>query len=58
MSGATYLALAGQDRRRNTTMAGLLSEEDLVGEELIKVYEFKNEEELNHYITNRGWQDK
>ncbi|MFC1665346.1 hypothetical protein ACFL17_06925 [Pseudomonadota bacterium] len=37
------------------TMTDFLSEEDLVGMELTKVYEFENQEEMIEYINKRGW---
>jgi len=38
-----------------STMAGLLDEEDLKGLELVKVREFDTEAERESYIDQRGW---
>ncbi len=38
-----------------STFAGLLSEEDLEGIELVRIYEFDTEEDRNRYLRDRGW---
>jgi hypothetical protein len=56
--GAVYTAERGgrfyviQDEG---SMAGLLSEEDLEGVELVKVMEFGTEEERGEDLRGRGW---
>ena len=38
-----------------STLAGLLSEEDLEGLELVRIYEFNSEQDRDCYLRNRGW---
>lgn len=38
-----------------STMAGLLSEEDLVGLDLVKILEFAEPSDRAAYIRKRGW---